>query len=70
MGWFTSGSNNPLDNVDVPKDQLPPEVEKPKTEKDIKNIGGSHDNFEAMSRSLGNFNKVVTELHTDGIPLD
>ena len=67
MGWFTSGPNNPLDKVEVPKDQLPPEVEEPKTKKDMNALAsGAHQNFEAMSTSLSQFNKTVQELHNEG----
>merc|ERR1712088_654833 len=68
MGWFTSGPNNPLENVEVPKDQLPAEVEKPKTKKDMNNAlaAGAHENFAPMSMSLSQFNKTVQELHNEG----
>ena len=37
MGWFGIGdSKNPLDNIEVPKDQLPPEVAKPGSANDVK----------------------------------
>ena len=30
MGWFLGGKgNNPIDQVQIPEDQMPPEVEKP-----------------------------------------
>ena len=31
MGWFGIGGkgNNPIDQVQIPEDQMPPEVEKP-----------------------------------------
>lgn len=75
MSWFgIGGSKNPLDNIEVPKDQLPPEVEKPANAKDL-NKAMSQDHgqmlqmgsqFQQLTSSLGEFSKMATELKRSG----
>ena len=55
MGWFGLGGgndqNDPLANVEVPKDQLPPEVQKPASAKDIQrsNVAANVGQFDELA---------------------
>ena len=74
MGWFGmgGGSNNPLDKVELDKSQLPSEVEKPASAKDIEkaaqgaNVAQTMGQFDALANSMATFNKVVTDMKREG----
>jgi len=74
MGWFGmgGGGNNPLDKVELDKDQLPSEVEKPASAKDIEkaaqgaNVAQTMGQFDALANSMATFNKVVTDMKREG----
>lgn len=75
MGWFGmggGGGNNPLDKVELDKDKLPSEVEKPASAKDIEkaaqgaNVAQTMGQFDALANSMATFNKVVTDMKREG----
>ena len=74
MGWFGmgGGGNNPLDKVELDKSQLPSEVEKPASAKDIEkaaqgaNVAQTMGQFDALANSMATFNKVVTDMKREG----
>ena len=56
MGWFGMGGggkdpNDPLANIEVPKDQMPPENEKPASAKDIQSAN--------IAANVGQFDQLV-----------
>jgi len=74
MGWFGIGGgggkdpNNPLSEIEVPKDQQPAEVEKPASAKDIQraNVAANVGQFDQLANGLSRFSKIVTELQKEG----
>lgn len=75
MGWFGlggGGGNNPLDKVELDKNQLPPEVEKPQSAGDIEkaargaNVAQTMGQFDQLANSMATFNKVVTDMKREG----
>ena len=55
MGWFgLGGSSNPLDKIEIPEDQLPPEVQKPQ-----KNVASS---VESAAKNQGMIFDVIFDI--------
>lgn len=73
MGWFGIGGggkdpNNPLSEIEVPKDQQPAEVQKPASAKDIQkaNLAANVGQFDQLADGLSRFSKIVTDLQKEG----